>query len=68
VEFILNLKKEKSNKLSPKVFLEMYGKSMVPMKVGNVLYVTYFGSRARIQRVGTGDLDYNIEMWQAGGR
>ena len=63
----MKLRKENIKKsLSPKVFLDHYGEQMEHMKVGNVIYVTYFGARTRIQRTGLGSFDYDIEMWRAG--
>jgi hypothetical protein len=58
----VKLRKQKEFKPSPKVFLARYGDRMAQMKVGNVLYVTYFGARTRIQRTGIGEMDYTIEI------
>lgn len=51
---------------NPKVFLDRYREQMSRMKTGNVLYVTYYGARTRIQRTGTGEFDYAIETWKGG--
>lgn len=59
-------KKDKKLGMNPKVFLDRYGEQMAHMKIGNVIYVTYFGARTRIQRTGDGSFDYEIETWKEG--
>lgn len=51
-----------SSRLSAKVLKERYGAQMGRMTVGNVLYVNYYGARARIQRTGLGEMDYHLTL------
>jgi len=50
-------------KVNTKLYLTRYGDQMTRMSVGKVIYVTHFGERTRIQRVGDGVCDYVIEPW-----
>lgn len=52
------MKKVQTETLNPKPFLEKYGDRMEKMKIGNVIYVLFFGSRTRIQKT---DRGYIIE-------